>query len=85
MGIKCKEQLKVLCFGELLLRYESVGNNLFDQKSGAFKVFAGGSEANVAVKLGELGENCAFFSAVPDNTISKEVLAILEELFIGYV
>lgn len=75
----CLEKPKVLCFGELLLRYEAFGNNLFGEKFGRFNVSPGGSEANVAVKLRALGENCYFFSAVPENRISHSALRVLME------
>ncbi|MDE5493499.1 sugar kinase [Elizabethkingia meningoseptica] len=67
---------KVVCFGEALIRYQPVENSFFNE-SNTVTAYPGGSEANVAVKLGQLSIPVSYISAAPDNEITREYLEIL--------
>ena len=69
---------RVLCFGELLIRLQSNANTFFAKDKNTLNIYAGGSEANVAVTLGQLGIPTSYFTAVPQNALSKEIEQILE-------
>lgn len=73
-----KPNKRVLCFGELLVRLQSTADSFFGNQQNTLKIYAGGSEANVAVTLGQLGIATSYFTAVPKNAISKEIESILE-------
>ena len=60
--------MKVVCFGELLLRLTAPGRELLLQ-SGHLNVCVGGAEANVAVALACLGDETAMVSSVPANPL----------------
>ncbi len=60
--------MKVLCFGELLLRLSAPGYNRLFQKDSLDATFCGG-EANVAVSLANFGLNSEFVTKLPDNDI----------------
>lgn len=60
--------MKVICFGELLLRLAAPGRELLLQ-SGHLDACVGGAEANVAVALACLGEQTVMISGVPDNPL----------------
>lgn len=62
--------MKVLCFGELLLRLSAPGYNRLFQKDSLDATFCGG-EANVAVSLANFGINSEFVTKLPDNNIGK--------------
>lgn len=70
---------KVLNFGELLLRIspDLDGGWL---KDNSLPVYVGGAEANVAAALALWGVPSAYMSAVPDNFMSRQVVAYLESL-----
>ena len=59
---------KVITFGELMLRLSPEGNTRFLQ-TGRFDAAFGGSEANVAVCLANLGTDASFVTKLPDNAI----------------
>ncbi|MBC7849704.1 MAG: sugar kinase [Chitinophagaceae bacterium] len=62
--------VSVITFGEIMLRLEAQsGQRLAHGES--FRRFYGGSEANVAVLLAQLGIPVSFVTAVPDNTIGQ--------------
>ena len=63
---------KILCFGELLLRMSPVlqGNWL---REANIPVFIGGAELNVATALACWNLPVKYFSAAPDNYLSKEI------------
>ena len=70
---------KVLSFGEILIRQQSVGQSFFQSPHNLLKIYPGGSEANVACSLGKLGQEVQFVSAFPDNALSKEIIEILKD------
>ncbi|MES1161408.1 MAG: PfkB family carbohydrate kinase, partial [Bacteroidota bacterium] len=63
---------KVLSFGELLLRIcpDTEGKWL---QNNTLPFFVGGAEANVATALAIWGVPSAYFTAVPDNLLSRQV------------
>lgn len=69
---------KILSFGELLIRLSpnSNGGWIRDQSIAAF---VGGSELNVAVALSSWGLRTRFFTALPDNALSFDLLNFLDE------
>ncbi|MGN1133067.1 MAG: PfkB family carbohydrate kinase [Oscillospiraceae bacterium] len=62
--------MKVLSFGEILLRLASPGYTKLFQKDSLDCTFCGG-EANVAVSLSIFGVDSAFLTKLPDNDIGK--------------
>jgi len=71
---------KVLCFGELLVRYQSVEDaELFKTKKSILQCYPGGSEANVAVALAKQNIPCAYLSAMPDNSMTAGIRTLLQE------
>ncbi|MES2486040.1 MAG: PfkB family carbohydrate kinase, partial [Bacteroidota bacterium] len=70
---------KVLTFGELLIRIQASSSALIKKyEIAAVEVFAGGSEANVAMGLSYLNVPVAYCTAIPDNPITKSITAVLE-------
>jgi 2-dehydro-3-deoxygluconokinase len=67
---------KVLSFGELLLRI-CPGGDWLDTNSLPF--YVGGAEANVATALALWGRPSAYFTALPDNAMTREIAASLED------
>lgn len=65
--------MKVLSFGELLLRLSSPGYTKLFQKDSLDATFCGG-EANVAVSLANYGIDSEFLTVVPDNDIGRAAL-----------
>ena len=63
---------KVLCFGELLLRLSPELNGEWIYKS-TMPVFIGGAELNVATALSKWDIPSAYFTALPDNYLAKEI------------
>ena len=61
--------VKVVTFGEIMLRLKAPGHERFFQ-SPAFEATFGGGEANVAVSLANFGLDAAFVTALPDNDIA---------------
>jgi len=72
----------VLSFGEILIRQQSLGDTFFDKNNNRLEIFPGGSEANVAASLGQMGDNVAYCSGFPQNALSNEILNILEGLYV---
>lgn len=71
--------MKIVTFGEILLRLSKHGSQrLFqgDSFDGAY----GGSEANVAVSLAQLGDHVEYVTRVPDNPIGDAALMHLRQL-----
>jgi 2-dehydro-3-deoxygluconokinase len=64
---------KVLCFGEILLRFSPVLQGKWIQDA-FFSVFVGGAELNVASALSQWGLAVDFCSALPDNYLSHEII-----------
>ncbi|HLX92717.1 MAG TPA: sugar kinase [Puia sp.] len=66
----------VLCFGECLLRYApDLGGNWLER--GSIPVYLGGAEANVAAALAKWGVKVQYFSALPENYVSRQMATYL--------
>ena len=65
--------MKVLTFGEIMLRLKTPGYERFFQSSMLEATF-GGAEANVAVSLSNFGMDAAFMTVLPDNPIGDACL-----------
>ncbi len=65
--------MKVLTFGEIMLRLKSPGHERFFQ-SPVLEATFGGGEANVAVSLANYGMDAQFMTILPDNAIGDECL-----------
>lgn len=64
---------KVLCFGELLLRLcPDVNSSWLKQNN--ISVYVAGAEANAATDLALWGIPVSYFTALPDNFLSRELL-----------
>lgn len=63
---------KVLCFGEILLRY-SMGENFPQQQDIA--AYIGGAESNVALALAKWNIPVAYCTAMPDHFLSDTILS----------
>lgn len=74
-----KPNKRVLCFGEILLRLQSTDVSFLSNNPNHIKIFCGGSEANVAVTLGQLGIKTSYFTAIPHNALTKEMEELLKE------
>ena len=70
---------KVLSFGELLIRLcpDAAGNWLNDN---ALICYTGGAELNVAKALALWGVDIKYFTALPDNALSAQIMANLGAL-----
>ena len=67
---------RFLTFGEIMLRltppnYEKI------RMTSSFDATYGGSEANIALALANLGIDSTFFSVVPDNSLGKSAIRML--------
>ncbi|PUZ20756.1 sugar kinase [Chitinophaga costaii] len=69
---------KILCFGELLLRISPDLSGDWLQLH-QLPFFVGGAEANVATALARWGLQPAYFSALPDNEMSVDLLKYLQD------
>ena len=63
--------MKVVTFGEIMLRLKSPGQERLFQ-SPLMEATFGGSEGNVAVALARLGVQASFVTILPDNQIGRE-------------
>ena len=70
--------MKFLTFGEIMLRLKSPGLERFFQ-SPMLEATFGGGEANVAVSLANYGQDVAFLSVLPKNTIADECIKDLRK------
>lgn len=61
--------MKILTFGEIMLRLKAPGQERFFQ-SPLLEATFGGGEANVAVSLANYGEDVAYLSVLPDNAVT---------------
>lgn len=66
--------MKIICFGELLIRLSAPGRSLLLQTP-SLDVVVGGAEANVAIGLARLGHSARVVSAVPPGPLGDGVLA----------
>jgi 2-dehydro-3-deoxygluconokinase len=70
--------MKVLTFGEMMLRLKPPVNNRILQ-SDSFEAAYGGAEANVAVSLALLGNNAAYLSKMPENLVGDAAVSTLRK------
>ena len=68
--------MKVLTFGEIMLRLKAPGHERFFQSPSLEATFGGG-EANVAVSLANYGMDAAFLTVLPKNDIAVHPRAAL--------
>ncbi len=68
--------MKVLTFGEIMLRLKAPGLERFFQSPSLEATFGGG-EANVAVSLANYGMDAAFLTALPNNAIGDACVSEL--------
>jgi 2-dehydro-3-deoxygluconokinase len=66
----------VICFGELMMRLNTIGHQRFLQAS-SWEAFYGGSEANVSVLLSRLGTPSSFVTRFPDNDLGQAAVDAL--------
>jgi 2-dehydro-3-deoxygluconokinase len=69
---------KILCFGELLLRFPFASNGSWTTDN-PMQVFIGGAELNVATALAKWNLSAKYFTALPDNFIAKDVINYLQQ------
>ncbi len=67
---------RIICFGELLLRFTTPGHERLMQ-SPKFDVHFGGAEANVGVSLARFGHDVRMVSALPDNPFGEATIEAL--------
>jgi 2-dehydro-3-deoxygluconokinase len=70
--------MKVVCFGEIMLRLNPEGYLRFPQAE-KFEASYGGGEANVTVSLANYGDAAAFVSAVPAHEIGQNAVNALRK------
>ena len=66
----------VVCFGELMMRLNTIGHQRFLQAS-SWEAFYGGSEANVSVLLSRLGTPSSFVTRFPENDLGQAAVDAL--------
>lgn len=71
--------MRIVTFGEILLRLSKHGSERLFQ-NGPFDAAYGGSEANVAVSLAQLGDDVEYVTCVPNNPVGDAALMHLREL-----
>ncbi len=69
---------RVFCFGELLLRLSPQLNGEWI-RGHSMPVFMGGAELNVATALARWGVPVGYGTALPDNYLSKEIIAAVQQ------
>lgn len=69
---------KIVCFGEIMLRLNPVGNLRFVQAKEFEASYAGG-EANVAVSLANYGVASSFVTKIPNNEIGQSAINSLRQ------
>ena len=74
--------MKILTFGEIMLRLRAPGHERFFQ-SNLMEATFGGGEANVAVSLSNYGMDAEFFTVLPDNDIGTHCIRELRRFGVG--
>ena len=69
--------MKVLTFGEIMLRLKAPGHERLMQ-SPMLEATFGGGEANVAVSLANYGMDAAFLTVLPQNTLGDACVGELK-------
>ncbi len=71
--------MKIICFGEIMMRLNPEGYKRFVQAD-RLEVSYGGGEANVAVSLANYGMDAAYVTKLPDNPLGQAALNSLRAL-----
>ena len=74
--------MKVLTFGEIMLRLKAPGHERFFQ-SPMLEATFGGGEANVAVSLANYGMDAEFLTILPQNDIADACIRVLRYFGVG--
>ena len=74
--------MKVLTFGEIMLRLKAPGRERFFQ-SPVLEATFGGGEANVAVSLANYGMDAEFLTVLPENDIAEACIRELRYFGVG--
>jgi 2-dehydro-3-deoxygluconokinase len=69
---------QVLCYGELLLRLSPDTERNWLQNN-SMPIFVGGAELNAATALAKWNVPVSYFTALPDNYLSKQILSDLNQ------
>jgi len=69
---------KVVTFGEILMRITPLGNKKLKQ-SNQLEYYFGGTEANVAISLSQLGNKSEFLTVISDDILGKAVKSYLKQ------
>lgn len=77
-GLPAKKEniVKVMTFGEIMIRFKTRGTERFFQ-SPIFEATFGGGEANVAVSLANFGLDSSFMTILPENELGDACLGEL--------
>lgn len=67
---------KFITFGEIMLRLTPPNYGKI-RVANSFEASYGGSEANIALALANLGVDSTFFSVVPNNSLGKSAVRML--------
>lgn len=70
---------KVLCFGEMLMRISPSFDKLWLHHS-PILAFVGGAELNTATALAQWGIATKYFTALPDNYLSREIASEIDAM-----
>ncbi|MDT2596200.1 sugar kinase [Enterococcus dongliensis] len=70
--------MKVLSFGEMMLRLKTPGNERILQTQ-SYEATYGGAEANVAVSLALLGDEVSYLSKFPNNPLGQAAKSTLQK------
>ncbi len=70
---------KITTFGEIMLRISPQEKGERLNQSVNFRIEPGGSEANVAVALSNLGLSTEFVTKLPDNPLSEKTIQFLQQ------
>lgn len=76
------KQMKVITFGEIMLRLASPNHLRFHQTD-SFEATYGGGEANVAVSLANYGIDVDFVTRLPENDIGDAAIKTLRKYNVG--
>jgi 2-dehydro-3-deoxygluconokinase len=74
--------MRVVTFGEIMMRLATPGRQRFSQAK-EFEVTYAGGEANVAVSLANFGLDANFVTRLPNNPFGDRAIAILRGLGVG--
>ena len=70
--------MKVLTFGEMMLRLKPIGFERVVQTNG-FEAAYGGAEANTAVSLAQLGHDATYLTKLPENALGEAAIGSLRK------